>query len=310
MKVLVTGGAGFIGSTLADALVARGDDVVILDDLSNGLRAYVNPAARFVEGSIVDIDVVRDAMTDVEFVYHQAALGSVPRSIADPVASETVNCTGTLNVLVAARDAGARRVVVASSSSVYGGAAPMPTVETAPLLPKSPYGVTKLTVEHHTRVFDSLFDLETISLRYFNVFGPRQRADSQYAAVIPLFIGSLCEGRAPEIHGDGLQSRDFTYVDDVVQANLAAATCAASGIAVNIAGGTPHTILETYAAIADALGSDLDPVHVDERAGDIKASWADPSLAAEVLGWRATVPFEEGMRRTVEWFRTHRRTLS
>jgi nucleoside-diphosphate-sugar epimerase len=305
-KVLVTGGAGFIGSNLADALVAAGDDVVILDDLSNGLRGNVNPDARFVEGSIVDIDVVRDAMADVEIVYHQAALGSVPRSIADPVASETVNCAGTLNVLVAARDAGARRVVVASSSSVYGGAAPMPTVESSPLLPKSPYGVTKLTVEHHTRVFDSLFDLEAIALRYFNVFGPRQRPDSQYAAVIPLFIGALCEGRVPEIHGDGLQSRDFTFVDDVVRANLAAATSPASGIAVNIAGGRPHTILETYGAIATALGSTVEPVHVGDREGDIKASWADASLASELLGWEATVPFEEGMRRTVAWFREHR----
>jgi len=303
VRALVTGGAGFIGSNLAQALVAGGDEVVVLDDISTGLRENVPAGARFVEGSITDPDAVRRASEGVDVVFHQAARGSVPRSIADPVATEQVNSTGTLNVLLAARDAGARRVVCASSSSVYGGAASMPTVESSPLVPKSPYAVTKLTCEHHARVFDELFEIETVALRYFNVFGPRQRPDSQYAAVIPLFMDAVLTGRSPTIHGDGQQTRDFTFVDDVVAANLAAATCEASGIAVNIAGGEPRSILDVLHAIEDAAGREVSPTHVDPRPGDVRASWADVTLAADALGWRPTVSFADGIARTVEWFR-------
>jgi UDP-glucose 4-epimerase len=305
MRTLVTGGAGFIGSNLADALAAAGHDVVVLDDLSTGLRTNVSSDLHLVEGSITNLDVVRDAMTGVELVFHQAARGSVPRSIADPVATELVNCAGTLNVLLAARDAGARRVVLASSSSVYGGDAPMPTLESSPLTPKSPYAVSKLTVEHHARVFAELFDLETISLRYFNVFGPRQRPDSQYAAVVPLFTAALREGRRPEVHGDGQQTRDFTFIDDVVAANLAAGAASASGIAVNIAGGSPRSILDVLHAIEATLGTSIEAEHVGPRAGDVRASWADVTLAKEALGWAAAVPFEVGIARTVEWFSHH-----
>jgi UDP-glucose 4-epimerase len=305
MRVLVTGGAGFIGSNLADALVAAGHDVVVLDDLSAGNKENVHAGARFVEGSITDPGVLHEATAGVEVVFHQAARGSVPRSIEDPVASELINAVGTLQVLLAARDAGARRVVVASSSSVYGGLAPMPTVESSPLQPKSPYGVTKLAADHYTRVFPELYGLETIALRYFNVFGPRQQPGSQYAAVIPLFTDALLTGETPVVHGDGQQTRDFTFVEDVVRANLAAASADASGIAVNIAGGSPKTILETLHTIAGALGVTVEPEHGPDRAGDIKASWADVTLAKEALGWVPEVPFEEGIARTVEWFRDH-----
>ncbi|HYD09358.1 MAG TPA: NAD-dependent epimerase/dehydratase family protein [Acidimicrobiales bacterium] len=302
MKALVTGGAGFIGSNLADALLARGDDVVVLDDCSTGLRDNVPAGARFVDGSITDPAAVADAVAGVDVVFHQGARGSVPRSIADPVATEQVNSGGTLNVLLAARDAGVRRVVCASSSSVYGGAAPMPTVEASPLLPKSPYAISKLTGEHHARVFSELFGVETVSLRYFNVFGPRQRPDSQYAAVIPLFLAAVTEGRDPEVHGDGEQTRDFTFIEDVVAANIAAAESSASGIAVNIAGGQPRSILGVLHAIEAAVGRTTTPTHTPPRAGDVRASWADVTLAADALGWRATVPFEDGIARTVEWF--------
>jgi UDP-glucose 4-epimerase len=302
MRALVTGGAGFIGSNLADALLARGDEVVVLDDVSTGLRENISADIRFVEGSITDPDVVRRATEGVEVVFHQAARGSVPRSIADPVATEQVNSTGTLNVLLAARDAGVRRVVCASSSSVYGGAAPMPTVESSPLVPKSPYAVSKLTCEHHARIFSELFGVETVSLRYFNVFGPRQRPDSQYAAVVPLFVDAVLTGSSPEIHGDGGQTRDFTFIDDVVAANIAAAESSATGIAVNIAGGEPRSILDVLHAIEAATGRTVTPRHVDPRPGDVRASWADVSLAADALGWRATVPFDVGIARTVEWF--------
>ena len=307
MRALVTGGAGFIGSNLADALLARGDEVVVLDDVSTGTRENVPSAARFVEGSITDADTVRDAVAGCEVVYHQAARGSVPRSIADPMATDSVNSGGTLTVLLAARDAGVRKVVVASSSSVYGGAAPMPTVESSPLLPRSPYAVSKLSTEHHTRVIGELFGFETVALRYFNVFGPRQRPDSQYAAVIPLFIDAVLDGRAPVIHGDGLQTRDFTFVADVVAANIAAAESSATGIAVNIAGGNRRTILDVLHAIEAATGQRSTPEHVEPRAGDVRASWADITVAREALGWDPVVPFEDGMARTVEWFRDHRR---
>src|SRR5580765_2996030 len=233
-RVLVTGGAGFIGSHLVDALIADDADVVVLDDLETGRRDNVHPAARLAIGSVADDAAVREAMAGCDVVFHQAAHKAVLRSVEYPVATDTVTTHGTLTVLQAARDLGVRRVVHASSSSVYGGAAPLPTPETAPRRPRSPYAVSKLAAEEYCRVFMELYGLETVALRYFNVYGARQRPDATYAAVIPLFVNALLTGEAPLVHDDGLQSRDFTYVSDVVAANLAAANAAADACAGHV----------------------------------------------------------------------------
>jgi UDP-glucose 4-epimerase len=302
MRCLVTGGAGFIGSNLVDALLERGDEVVVLDDLSTGHRENVNERARLIQAEVSDVDAVRSAVDGCEIVFHQAAHRAVLRSVEDPLATDTANVHGTLTILEEARAAGARRVIYASSSSVYGGAAIRPTPESAALLPRSPYAVTKLTGEHYCRVYTELHGLETVALRYFNVFGPRQRPDSMYAAVIPLFIEALRTGRRPVVHGDGQQSRDFTYISDVVAANLAAAgapAAAASGNAYNIAGGGEFTLLELLATLAEILGVDADPEHTDPRPGDVRHSCAAVSAAARDLGWKATVSFREGLMRTV-----------
>lgn len=309
MRVLVTGGAGFIGSNLANGYLADGHEVVILDDLSTGFEEHVPRDATFVRGSITDDDAVAAAMREVEVVHHHAAARAVLRSVEDPLTTDEVNSAGTLRLLVAARDAGARRVVLASSSSVYGGVAPLPTPETAPLLPKSPYAVTKLAGEHYARVFTELFGLETVALRYFNVFGPRQRPDSMYAAVIPLFIGALLDGERPTIHGDGSQFRDFTYIDNVLDANRLAAEAEAdkvSGKAFNIACGERHTILETLELISSLLDIPADPVFTATRAGDVHQSCADISAARAAMGFEPAIGFEDGMARTVAWFRDNR----
>jgi UDP-glucose 4-epimerase len=305
--VLVTGGAGFIGSHLVDALVARGDDVVVLDDLSTGFAANVNPAARLVEGSIADEDDAARAVAGCELVFHQAAHKAVLRSVEHPLTTDTVNTHGTLTILKAALDAGARRVVHASSSSVYGGATIVPTPESAPLLPRSPYAVTKLAAEHYCRVFAELYGLETVALRYFNVFGPRQRPDATYAAVIPLFVDALLRGREPEVHGDGLQSRDFTYIDDVVGANLAAAAApagACSGRVYNVAPGESVSLLELLEILGELLGVTPRPRFTEPRAGDVRNSCADSSAAARDLGYRCSVDIRAGLARTVDWLRT------
>src|SRR5580765_1721206 len=247
MRVLVTGGAGFIGSHIVDALVGRGDEVVVLDDLDTGFRQNVNAAARLVTGSVADENVVRDTMQGCDVVYHQAAHKAVLRSVERPLITDTVNTHGTLTILKTALDAGVGRVVHASSSSVYGGAATLPTTEAEPTNPRSPYAVSKLAAEHYCRIFSELYGLETVSLRYFNVYGSRQRPDATYAAVIPLFVDALLHGREPIVHGDGLQSRDFTYITDVVEANLAASRAPAdrcAGRAYNIAGGVASTLLD------------------------------------------------------------------
>jgi len=307
MRALVTGGAGFIGSHLATTLVERGDEVVVLDSLATGLRDNVPAGARFVEGSVADPDTVAGAVEGCEVVFHLGALGAVARSVADPLTSDTANVRGTLAVLHGAREAGVRRLVFASSSSVYGGAEQIPTPETAPLRPRSPYAVTKLTGEHYCRVFAELFDLETVALRYFNVFGPRQRPDSVYAAVIPLFARALLDGSRPLVHGDGTQSRDFTYVADVVAANLAAAsapTAACNAGVFNIAGGNRHSLLDLLRELGTLIGVEPDPEFGPPRPGDVAHSCADPSAAANALGFRCEIPFAEGLRRTLDWMRS------
>jgi nucleoside-diphosphate-sugar epimerase len=309
VKVLVTGGAGFIGSNLANQYLADGHEVVILDDLSTGFEEHVPREAHFVRGTITDDDAVAAAVRDVEVVHHHAAARAVLRSVEDPLTTDEVNSAGTLRLLVAARDAGVRRVVIASSSSVYGGTAPLPTPESAPLMPRSPYAVSKLAGEHYARVFSELFGLETVALRYFNVFGPRQRPDSMYAAVIPLFIGALLDGERPTVHGDGSQFRDFTYIDNVLEANRLAASAPAdtvSGRAFNIACGERHSILETLELISSLLGVAADPIFTESRAGDVRQSCADISEARAAMGFDVGIGFHEGMAKTVDWFRDHR----
>jgi UDP-glucose 4-epimerase len=307
MRVLVTGGAGFIGSHVVDALCSADHDVTVIDDLNTGFASNVHPHARLVEGSVADEALVRTVMEGCELVFHQAAHKAVLRSVEHPLPTDTANTHGTLTILSAARDAGVRRVVHASSSSVYGGADIVPTPEDAPLLPRSPYAVTKLAAEHYCRVFTELYGLETVALRYFNVYGPRQRPDATYAAVIPLFVNALLRGGRPEVHGDGKQSRDFTYVDDVVRANLAAAdapAAACAGKVFNIAGGRSWTLLDVLAILERELGVDVEPLFVEPRAGDVRRSQADASSAARDLNVRCEISLEDGLHRTVEWLRS------
>jgi UDP-N-acetylglucosamine/UDP-N-acetyl-alpha-D-glucosaminouronate 4-epimerase len=305
MKALVTGGAGFIGSSIADALLARGDEVVVLDDLSTGFREWIDPRVRLIVGDVADQDAVAEAVAGCEVVFHQAAHRAVQRSVEHPLDTDRANVGGTLTVLVAARDAGARRVVFASSSSVYGGADVRPTPESAPLVPRSPYAVSKVAGELYGRVAWELFGVETVALRYFNAYGPRQRPDSRYAAVIPLFIDALRSGVAPTIHGDGHQSRDFTYIDDVVRANLAAAAApaeACAGRAYNIAGGRASSLLELLEILQGLLGVRIEPVHTEPRAGDVRHTQASIEAARRDLGHEPEVDFDEGLARTVAWF--------
>jgi UDP-glucose 4-epimerase len=306
-KILVTGGAGFIGSHLVDALVDQDHEVVVFDDLETGFRANVNARAQLAPGSVADESAVRDAVQGCELVFHQAAHKAVLRSVEHPLLTDTINTHGTLTVLKAALDAGVRRVVHASSSSVYGGAAPLPTTERAPLRPRSPYAVSKLAAEEYCRVFTELYGLETVALRYFNVYGPRQRPDATYAAVIPLFTDALLNGRDPVVHGDGLQSRDFTYISDVVAANLAAANAPAescAGRVYNVAGGSSWSLLDVLRVLADLLGVEPHPQFVDPRAGDVRHSRADPAAAAADLGFHASVGLEAGLAATIAWLRT------
>jgi UDP-glucose 4-epimerase len=302
MNVLVTGGAGFIGAHLVDALLARGHAVRVLDDLFSGSTEDVPAAAEITFGSVVDGDAVRAAVDGVEVVFHLAAHRSVPRSIDHPLATDLANVHGTMTVLTAARDARVRRVVNASSSSVYGATEQFPTPETATARPRSPYAVSKLAGEHYCRVFSELFGLETTSLRYFNVYGPRQPPGSQYAGVIPLFVDALRNGTPLVVHGDGHQSRDFTYIEDAVTATLAAADApVAAGRVYNVAGGTPHSLLELLEILGRLLGVTPRPEHVEPRPGDVRRTWADPEAARRDLGFSCAVSFEDGLRRTVDW---------
>ena len=302
----MTGGAGFIGSHIVDALLARGDSVVVLDDLDTGRRENIDERARFVLGSVADEVAVRDAIGGCDVVFHQAAHKAVARSIEIPLATDTVNTHGTLTLLQAALDAGVGRFVHASSSSIYGGATRLSTPEDEISMPRSPYAVSKLAAEHYCRVYTELHGLETVALRYFNVYGPRQRPDATYAAVIPLFVDALLRGTRPTVHGDGLQSRDFTYIADVVDANLAAASApaaACSGRAYNIAGGAGWTLLDILHALGELLGVEPRPEFVAPRAGDVRHSRADPSCARRDLGFECRVDLGEGLRRTVDWLR-------
>jgi UDP-glucose 4-epimerase len=305
MKVLVTGGAGFIGSHLVETLLAEGNTVRVLDDLSSGSIEAVPVDAEFVKGSVSDERVVQRAVDGVEVVFHQAAHRAVLRSVEHPLTTDRANTHGTLTLLKASVDAGVRRLVFASSSSVYGGAETMPTPETTRLQPRSPYAVSKLAGESYCRVFADLHPLETVALRYFNVYGPGQRPDSAYALVIPLFLQALVDGESPVVHGDGKQSRDFTYIDDVVRANLAAARAPAdvcSGKAYNVAGGASYSLLDLLDILGDILGIEPHPVFQGPRAGDVRHTRADISAAAADLGYAPQVDFAEGLARTVRSF--------
>lgn len=302
---VVTGGAGFIGSNIAEALVRRGDRVRILDNFSTGTRENVAAAgdAEVVETDLRDPDGVRRAVAGAEGVFHEAALRSVPRSVDDPTSTNDVNVTGTLNLLMACREAGVRRVVYASSSSAYGDDPSLPKVETLPANPISPYAVSKLAAEHYCRTFARLYGLETVSLRYFNVFGPRQNPESKYSAVIPRFLQLALEGRPLEVHGDGEQSRDFTFIDNVVQGNLLSMDAAdVSGEVFNIACGTRHSLLAIADAIGAFLGRTLERHHTPPRAGDVRHTLADIGKAQRLLGYAPSVHFDEGIRRTCEYF--------
>lgn len=305
---LVTGGAGFIGSNLVRGLLAEDYSVRILDDLSTGRRENFSTVAakiEFIEGTICDPETVKDAMRGIDYCLHQAAVPSVPRSVFDPLRSNRVNVEGTLNVFLAARDVGVKRVVFASSSSVYGNAGLSPVHEDLPVTPISPYGVSKAACEHYARVFTTLYGMDIVGLRYFNVFGPRQDPESQYAAVIPIFITRMLRGERPPVHGNGRQSRDFSYIENVVAANLLA--CKAkdpiAGI-YNAACGSETSILGLVALINDILGTSLDPVYEPNREGDIRRSCADVSRALRAFGYKPRISVGEGLKQTVDWYRS------
>jgi len=306
-RFLITGVAGFIGSNLAEALLAAGESVRGLDDFSTGRRENLAglDGLEFVEGDIRDLATCRAACVGVEYVLHQAALGSVPRSVADPITSNSANVTGTLNLLVAARDAGVRRLVFAASSSAYGDTPTLPKVETMPAKPLSPYAITKYTCEEYCRTFTALYGFETVALRYFNVFGRRQDPHSTYAAVIPKFVSALLKGEPPEIYGDGEQTRDFTYIANVVQANRKAcvAPAEACGQVYNVACGERISLNRLYRRLAELLDSRLEPRYGPPRAGDVRDSLADIDKARRLLGYAPTHTVEEGLTEAIEWYR-------
>lgn len=303
-SVLVTGGAGFIGSHLVDALCAAGHHVRVIDNFSTGRKEHIAQSVELVIGDLTDRSAVDEAVDGIEVVLHQAALGSVPRSLADPVATEQSNVVGSIVLLEAARHAGVRRIVAASSSSVYGGAVVRPISEDVPPNPRSPYAVSKYAMERYLRVYAETHQMETLALRYFNVFGPRQASDSDYAAVLPRWAQAILNGLPPVIFGDGLQSRDFTFVNDVVRANLRAMAADAAlcdGRAYNIAGGTEHALLDVVAMFGRILDVSVEPLHEPPRVGDVKHSAADITRAAHELDWVPQTPMEVGLRTYIEW---------
>jgi nucleoside-diphosphate-sugar epimerase len=306
-KYLVTGAAGFIGSNIVEELVKQGHQVRAFDNLSTGKLDnldHVMSSIDFVLCDLADTASLAQAVDGVDYVIHQAALPSVPRSVQDPVASHEANATGTLNLLLAARDANVKRVVYASSSAVYGDSPTLPKHEAMPTDPLSPYAVNKLAGEHYCKVFTLVYGLPTVALRYFNVFGPRQDPTSQYAAVIPAFIASMLEGKQPTIYGDGQQSRDFTYVSNVVAANLLACERdEAIGSAINVACGERISLLDLVAQINHQLHTNITPIHEPARPGDVKHSLADITKAEQKLGYKTLVPFSEGLSKTIEAMR-------
>jgi len=308
---LVTGGAGFIGSALARALLARGDRVRVLDNFFSGKRENLAEVANdvdLVEGDIRDDAALARALVGVELVFHQAAIPSVPRSLADPVASHDANATGTLRVLAAAKQAGVRRLIYAASSSAYGDTPTLPKVETMRPMPLSPYAVSKLTGEHYSAVYAGAFGLETVSLRYFNVFGPRQDPKSEYAAVIPRFVTAALAGQGVTIYGDGTQSRDFCFIDNTVEANLAAASATGvSGQVFNVACGAATNLNEVVRLVGEIVGHTVPITYAPGRVGDVKHSLADVTAARTRLGYRGAISFAEGLQRTVAWYAAGRR---
>ena len=308
MRYVVTGGAGFIGSHLVEHLVGVGEDVVVLDDFSTGKRENIAPwlpSVELVEGSVTDPDVCARALRGADYVLHQAALPSVPRSVRDPVASHTVNATGTLNILIAARDAGVKRVVYAASSSAYGNTPELPKREEMVARPLSPYAVAKLAGEQYCRAFHASYGVPTVALRYFNVFGPRQDPTSQYAAVVPKFISLALAGESPTIFGDGEQTRDFTFVANVVRANLLACQAAppAFGEVCNIGCGDRITVNELWLRIRSLVGATVDARHEPSRTGDVRDSLASLTRARSLLGYEPVVPLDEGLRVVVDEMR-------
>ena len=306
MRYLVTGGAGFIGSNIIDELVRRGQQVVALDDLSSGKEENLSGVAGRIDlriASITDLAALQSACLGVDYVIHLAARTSVPRSVASPIETNHVNIDGTLNVLVAARDAKVRRIVFAASSSAYGETAELPKKETMPAAPISPYGVTKLAGELYAQVFGRAYGLENTSLRYFNVFGPRQDPNSQYSGVLSRFMLAVLRGESPVIYGDGEQSRDFTYIANVVDATLRACDAkSSSGLVLNGGTGARITLNEVIRLLEKFTGKKIEPKHEPARTGDIKDSQADISLARSVLGYQPSVDFETGLKLTWDWF--------
>jgi nucleoside-diphosphate-sugar epimerase len=303
---LVTGGAGFIGSHLCDELVRRGERVRVVDSLVTGKGENIAhlPAVEFLHGDLAEIDVARRAVENVDYVLHQAAIPSVPRSVADPITSNRANVDASLNLLVAARDARVRRVVYAGSSSAYGNSPTLPKVETMPPSPLSPYALQKLAAEQYCQLFTRLYGLETVTIRYFNVFGPRQDPSSPYSGVISLFISALCERRRPTIYGDGDQTRDFTYVANVVDGVLRACHApGASGEVINLATGGRVSLNQLFASVSREVGSTLEPIYATPRAGDVRDSQADIAKARRLLDYVPVIGFDDGLARTVAWYR-------
>jgi len=304
---LVTGGAGFIGSHLCEELARRGETVRVVDSLITGKRANLAhvPNVEFIEGDLADFSVATRAVRGVDYVLHQAAIPSVPRSVEDPITSNRANIDASLNLLVAARDAGVKRVVYAGSSSAYGNSATMPKVETMPTAPLSPYALQKLVAEQYCQMFTSLYGLETVTIRYFNVFGPRQDPSSPYSGVISLFIKALFENQRPKIYGDGEHTRDFTYVANVVDGVLRACHAKdASGEVINVATNGRVSLNELFTTLRTLVGANVEPIYDKPRAGDVRDSQADINKAARLLGYKPLVTFEQGLKNTVDWYRT------
>ncbi len=305
-KYLVTGGAGFIGSHISEELVKRDHEVRILDNFLTGKKENIVSLLdkiEFIEGDIKDFETCQHALEGVDFVLHQAALPSVPRSIKDPLTTNENNIRGTLNVLLASREAKVKKVVIASSSSVYGDDTHLPKIESRQGNPLSPYALSKLVGEHYCRIFSQIYGLPTVFLRYFNIFGPRQDPFSQYAAVIPNFITKMLKGEKPIIFGDGEQSRDFTFVSNVVEANILASKAQdVSGEAFNIACGERTTVNSLVNTINEVLNKNIDPVHDEPRPGDVKNSYAEISKARKMLKYEPLVPFNEGLKKTINWY--------